>query len=115
MIITTTTIKQLVITDAPRLDPIRVMLENYEPGQGRITVTCWGRAWTAAWFAMSGRSIEQFVAEAYPEYVLDNMKSNMAPGLKRDQKREDAYLIRIIVAVQEALRQQLATPTEKAA
>lgn len=108
MNITATTIKQLLIDGVPGLDPVRVMVENYEPGQGRITITCWGRAWTAAWFAMSGKSIEQFVAEAYPDYVLSNMKSAMAPGLKRNQKHDDAYLIRIIVAVQEALRQQLA-------
>lgn len=40
-----------VITGAERLDPVRVMIENYEPGKGRITITCYGKAWTAAWFA----------------------------------------------------------------
>lgn len=34
------------ITDVDRLDPIRVMIENYEPGKGRITITCFGKAWT---------------------------------------------------------------------
>lgn len=32
------------ITDVDRLDPIRVMIENYEPGKGRITITCFGKA-----------------------------------------------------------------------
>lgn len=41
-----------VITGAERLDPVRVMIENYEPGKGRITITCYGKAWTAAWFAI---------------------------------------------------------------
>ena len=41
-----------VLTDLERLDPVRVMIENYEPGKGRITITCYGKAWTAAWFAM---------------------------------------------------------------
>ncbi|HDS5426271.1 TPA: hypothetical protein QH000_004307 [Klebsiella pneumoniae] len=36
------------ITDVDRLDPIRVMIENYEPGKGRITITCFGKAWTAS-------------------------------------------------------------------
>lgn len=30
-----------VITGAERLDPVRVMIENYEPGKGRITITCY--------------------------------------------------------------------------
>lgn len=32
------------ITDVDRLDPIRMMIENYEPGKGRITITCFGKA-----------------------------------------------------------------------
>ncbi|ENA1584359.1 hypothetical protein ABFW48_003508, partial [Salmonella enterica] len=43
-----------VLTDLERLDPVRVMIENYEPGKGRVTITCYGKAWTAAWFAMGG-------------------------------------------------------------
>lgn len=42
-----------IITGAERLDPVRVMIENYEPGKGRITITCFGKAWTGAWFARS--------------------------------------------------------------
>ena len=44
-----------VITGAERLDPVRVMIENYEPGKGRITITCYGKAWTAAWAVMMCR------------------------------------------------------------
>lgn len=98
------TITQLTISDAPRLDPIRVMIENYVPGQGRITITCYGRAWTAAWFGMSGASVEVFFANAGTGYIIGNLVSNMAPGLKRYQKHDDEYLTRIVVAVQEALR-----------
>lgn len=36
------------ISDVERLDPVRVMIENYEPGKGRITITCFGKAWTGA-------------------------------------------------------------------
>ncbi len=99
-----TTIQQLTITDVDGLDPIRVMIENYEPGQGRITITCYGRAWTAAWFAMSGASVEVFFANAGPDYIIGNLVCHMAPTLKRDRKHEETYLTRIIVATQEALR-----------
>ena len=51
----------LTISDVERLDPVRVMIENYEPGKGRITVTCFGKAWTGAWFAMGGDTVQEFI------------------------------------------------------
>ncbi|ECD3753445.1 hypothetical protein E0S44_14755 [Salmonella enterica subsp. enterica serovar Orion] len=50
-----------IITGAERLDPVRVMIENYEPGKGRITITCYGKAWTAAWFAMGGDTVQEII------------------------------------------------------
>ncbi|EBP3999876.1 hypothetical protein S301_14615 [Salmonella enterica subsp. enterica] len=32
-----------IITGAERLDPVRVMIENIEPGKGLLTITCFGR------------------------------------------------------------------------
>ncbi|HDS7330510.1 TPA: hypothetical protein QH448_004970, partial [Enterobacter kobei] len=37
------------ISDVERLDPVRVVIENYEPGKGHIIITCFGKAWTGAW------------------------------------------------------------------
>ncbi|MCU3615930.1 hypothetical protein N8V88_23150, partial [Enterobacter hormaechei subsp. oharae] len=48
------------ISDVERLDPVRVMIENYEPGKGRITITCFDKAWTGAWFAMGGDTVQDF-------------------------------------------------------
>ena len=104
MKITASTIQQLLIEDLPGLDPVRVVWENYNLGQGRITVTCYGRAWTTAWFAMGQSTIEQFFIFASPDYILSNMATYMAPGLKANKKHDEAYLTRIIIAVQEALR-----------
>ena len=106
MKVTTSTIKQLLIENAPSLDPIRVMLENYNLGQGRITVTCYGRAWTAAWFAMGNETIEQFIASSGTDYILGNMVSHMTPGLKANKKHEEVYLTRIIDAVKVAIVMQ---------
>lgn len=107
MKITTNIIQQLMIDDVAGLDPVRVMWEDYQPGQGRITITCYGRAWTTAWFAMAGAEIRVFFMSASPEYVLSNLVGNMAPGLKRNQRSDEAYLLRIIIAVQEAFRRQV--------
>ncbi|MCK2357569.1 hypothetical protein MZD93_25505, partial [Escherichia coli] len=59
-----------VITGAERLDPVRVMIENYEPGKGRITITCYGKAWTAAWFAMGGDDVQTFIKRVSNEYLI---------------------------------------------
>lgn len=58
------------ITGAERLDPVRVMIENYEPGKGRITVTCYGQAWTGAWFAMGGDTVQEFIKRVSNDYLI---------------------------------------------
>ena len=58
------------ISDVERLDPVRVMIENYEPGKGRITITCFGKAWTGAWFAMGGDTVQEFIKRVSNEYLI---------------------------------------------
>ncbi|HBN7019261.1 TPA: hypothetical protein PJF92_000140 [Escherichia coli] len=58
------------ISEVERLDPVRVMIENYEPGKGRITITCFGKACTGAWFAMGGDTVQEFVKRVSNEYLI---------------------------------------------
>ncbi|HHI0407252.1 TPA: hypothetical protein ACP4PI_000300 [Escherichia coli] len=58
------------ISEVERLDPVRVMIENYEPGKGRITITCFGKAWTGAWFAMGGDTVQEFIKRVGNEYLI---------------------------------------------
>jgi hypothetical protein len=98
------TVKAFEITGAPRLDPIRAYLQDLMPGQGRITIECYGAAW-ACYFASigSGRTIEQFVREAGADYLVNALDA--ARGT-RGLVRERAYLRRIVEAVQAELRQE---------
>lgn len=57
------------IPESDDLDPITVYLENYEPSKGKITIECWGKAWSAAWPAMSKRSVEQFFVDSGTSYL----------------------------------------------
>ncbi|WP_336347785.1 hypothetical protein [Pseudomonas monsensis] len=41
------TVAKLVITGAKNLDRITVFLEDLAPKRGKITVSCWGKSWTA--------------------------------------------------------------------
>lgn len=93
---------KIEITEAKRLDPIRVYIEDYEPGKGRITISCYDAAWVGYWGAMSGQSISAFFINADAGYLAGNLGS--ARSLKTNS-HDKAYLVRIIEAVQEALRE----------
>ena len=105
MTLASATVAMLTLTGM-KLDPIRVITEDYGPGVGRIIITCYDRAWVGYWGTMSGKSISQFFTSCGADYLL----SNLVGGLKHT-KAEDAYLTRIIEAVQAGLRKQAAMAT----
>lgn len=86
-----------------RLDPIRVITENFEPGKGRIIITCWDAAWVGFWGSMSGQTVEQFFIGCDADYLAKNL--GCASTLSRSNENR-AYLIRVIRAVQDALRKR---------
>lgn len=55
------------------LDPVTVILEDFEPGKGRIIIECYGKSWSAGWGAMSGRTVAQFVSDCGDEYVIGSL------------------------------------------
>lgn len=78
------TVTKLVITGAPRLDPITVFLEDfgrrdcptesdpsYQTAQGKITINCWDKSWNAYWGGMGPRTVAEFVAKCGWDYVLN--------------------------------------------
>ena len=72
------------ITGAERLDPVRVMIENYEPGKGRITVTCYGQAWTGAWFAMGGDTVQAFIKRVSNDYLIGCLAPRLESSVDDD-------------------------------
>lgn len=103
MKITPKTVEMLVIEDLQRLDPVRVVLENFEPGKGRIIIVCYDAAWVGYWGAMGGRSVQDFFVSCDAGYLACNLSS--AASLSR-AKQHQTYLVRIIATVQEALRER---------
>lgn len=97
-----TTIKKFTITDAARLDPVGIFVEDIEPGKGSITVTCYGRAWTAYWGSMGDRTVQQFMASCGVDYLLGCFGTRLELSVK-NQRAEDGYLRRILETVKEAM------------
>lgn len=70
-------ITQLVLSDLYRLDPVRVALENIEPGKGRITITCYGKSWSSYWGGMGGGTVEEFFVGCTNDYLIGNLAQGL--------------------------------------
>lgn len=75
---------RLVLSDLERLDPVTIFLEDlgrrnvpierdpdYWTGQGKLTISCWGKSWSTYWGGMGQRSLAEFVVQATSDYVLN--------------------------------------------
>lgn len=85
------------VTGAERLDPVRLMIENYEPGKGRITITCYGKAWTGAWFAMGGDSVQEFIKRVSNEYLIGYFDPGLQITVDDDNDANLAFVKREII------------------
>ncbi|MDD5391165.1 MAG: hypothetical protein PHD37_17650 [Gallionellaceae bacterium] len=87
------------IFEAPKLDPITVVLQDIAPKQGRMIIECYGCAWSAYWGGMGNTNIREFILACNAEYIAGKMER------PRELKSDKAYLLRIVQAVQHALRE----------
>lgn len=91
------------IHDVPRLDAITVILQDFGNNAGQLTVICYGRAWTAFWGSMGG-TLREFLSQVNAGYVTGKMCLPCGLILKKQEKREAEYLMRIIGAVLAAIK-----------
>ena len=111
------TVQHLHISGFEDLNPIRVMWEDNAPC-GRVTITCYGAAWTGYWSDMRA-DLRNFFIGSRPEFIRVNLLRNSAPRPASYRREEEVHLERVIVAVQAAfknsLRSERAQPLEVAA
>ena len=103
MKITAKPCQMLVIDDIMvdhKLDPIRVITENIEPGKGRIIIVCYDSSWVGYWGAMGGRTVEEFFLSCDAGYLSSNLGCS---SVLSHSKSNAVYLVRVIVVVQAAL------------
>lgn len=84
------------------LDPIALFIDDFEPGRGRLTVECYGCAWSCFWGAMGrGSSVLRFLASCDADYVANCLIRGRRQFIssKQHERREFAYLKRICEAV----------------
>ncbi|HHZ1080647.1 TPA: hypothetical protein ACV98Q_000332 [Yersinia enterocolitica] len=80
-----------------RLDPIEVLVDDYEPGKGKITITCYGKAWTASWFAMSGQTISQFFRRCGNDYLIGYLSPQLDQQIDGDNDDNIIFVKREII------------------
>ncbi len=100
----TTVVKQSCecwrISEVLALDTVHVFWMDVAPSCGYVTIICYGEAWTAYFGAMNGKTIKEFFGDCDTGYLTT--KLGITPALKQS-KRNEAYLGRIIEAVQRAV------------
>lgn len=98
-----TKVEALTIYDIERIDPVLVVLQDFGGGRGRLVLECFGSAWSTYWGGMGKETLREFICTCYPDYIVNRV----FPEKQRRTKHEYAYVTRIVVAVQEALRSQV--------
>lgn len=88
----------LRIPEQPGLDPITCYFEDYAPGRGRITIACYGDAWTAAWGAMGNRTVREFVASVSSDYLACSLLE-LTPAATRRRKYAERIASAVIAAL----------------
>lgn len=74
-------VTKLRISEVDNLDLINVILDDINPGRGRIMIECYGKAWTAYWGAMGKhRGVATFFCDCDNEYIAKNLQ----PRIKRE-------------------------------
>ncbi|MET4817761.1 hypothetical protein, partial [Endozoicomonas lisbonensis] len=64
------------LTDLERLDPVTFITEDLGNQRGKLTVDCFGEAWTAYWGAMGCDSVAEFI-DSCDRYYLAGKLSNI--------------------------------------
>jgi len=89
MRIETGTVRRIKIYDAPGLDLISVTLEDFDAGQGKISIDAWGTAWSAYWGAMGKQhTISSFFQKCSTGYLIGKLST----GIEETRFSNDALI-----------------------
>lgn len=103
------TVEKLLIRNAPvsdglgTLDPVSVIVEDFGPGAGKITITCFGEAWSNYWGSMGEQhTLMSFFLKCDSDYLVRKLKGGIeheiryldAERMEKDLKAEIVRLRR---------------------
>ena len=68
-----TTVEKITLTELDGLDPVAVIAEDIKPRHGKITITCYGKSWTAYWDGIGDKNIAQFFCSCNNSYLMGRL------------------------------------------
>lgn len=89
-----------VVLDAPKLDPITVIIQNRGANAGRLIVECYGQAWACFFGGTGERFIADFIAGLDASYLAGKLR----PSAGKFKRSDDEYLVRVAGAVIAGMR-----------
>jgi len=84
MKVETSTITKMLLSDLDRLDPVTVLIDNFEPGKGKITIECYGQCWSNYWGGMSGMTVQEFFQDCDLSYLTDKLAPELTSEVLAD-------------------------------
>lgn len=99
--------EKFIVPAHPGLDPVIVFFDDVPEGGGRIVLICYDMAWTAYYSSPGSKGIKDFFIDCGADYLSGNFGSGRQ--YKQD-KQSQAYLLRIIKAAQDYLKELDAAP-----
>lgn len=89
MKISKSTVEQIRISGLDELDPITVIVEDYNQGQGKIIISSWDGCWNFYWGAMGERNIKEFIVGCHNDYLCRKFLSGETRETDYDQIESD--------------------------
>jgi len=100
-------VEAFTVHDAHAVDPVTVILRDHGGGVGRLIIECYCESWAGYWGAMGDRSLIKFLIDCDADYIANRIYPG---GLSRGTRRYE-YLLRIVRAMQDALKLRAAQET----
>jgi hypothetical protein len=89
-------VEKLTITGAKALDPITVYAEDIGPHQGKITIECYGKSWSAYWGGCGDKGVAAFFRSCSDDYIANCLERGMEANIVDAESIKDGALRHVI-------------------
>jgi hypothetical protein len=89
-------VEKLTITGAKALDPITVYAEDIGPRQGKVTIECYGKSWSAYWGGCGDKGVAVFFRSCSDDYIANCLERGIEASIVDADSIKDGALRHII-------------------